>query len=74
MQIDFIDTIFHGFKIWIKSQNLRFGDLSDEITGTPVICEYILRPVDICNFLAASVFGPCCHNRRFKDNGFFCDR
>jgi len=31
MQIDFIDTIFHGVRIWIKSQILRFGDMSDEI-------------------------------------------
>jgi hypothetical protein len=25
-------------------------DTSDEITGIPVICEYTLRAVDICNF------------------------
>jgi hypothetical protein len=25
-------------------------DLSDEITGIPVICEYTLRPVNICSF------------------------
>jgi hypothetical protein len=28
------------------SQAAPFGDTSDEITGIPVICEY----VDICNF------------------------
>jgi hypothetical protein len=27
-----------------------FGDMSDEITGMTVICEYTIRPVDICNF------------------------
>jgi hypothetical protein len=32
------------------SQVLRFGDLSDEITGIPVICEYTLQSVDICSF------------------------
>jgi hypothetical protein len=26
-------------------------DASDEITGIPVIWEYTLRPIDICNFL-----------------------
>jgi hypothetical protein len=25
-------------------------DSSDEITNIPVICEYTLRPVDICSF------------------------
>jgi hypothetical protein len=33
MQIDFIDTIFHGVQIWIKSQILRFGDMSDDLSG-----------------------------------------
>ena len=35
------------------SQTGRIGDLSDEITGMPVICEYTFRPVDICSFLPA---------------------
>ena len=37
MQIDFIDTIFHGVQIWIKSQILRFGDMSDEISRSHII-------------------------------------
>jgi hypothetical protein len=32
-----------------QSQNWPFGDLSDEITGMALICEYTLRPVDICS-------------------------
>jgi len=32
------------------SQVYRFGDTSDENTGVALICEYTLRPVDICNF------------------------
>jgi hypothetical protein len=32
------------------SQIACVGDTSDEITGMPVGCKYILRPVDICNF------------------------
>jgi hypothetical protein len=35
------------------SQVWRFGDTSDEITGIPVVCEYTLRPVDICSFFGS---------------------
>ena len=31
MQIDSIDTIFHGVQIWVKSQILCLGDTSDGI-------------------------------------------
>jgi hypothetical protein len=37
---------------------LCLSDLSDEITSITGICEYALRSVDICNFFAASIFGP----------------
>jgi hypothetical protein len=37
---------------------MRIWDMPDETTGIPVICEYTPRPVDICNFFAASIFGP----------------
>jgi hypothetical protein len=38
------------------SQIVCVGDKSDEITGMPVGCKYILRPVDICNFGLARFF------------------
>jgi len=30
--------------------------MSDKITGMAVICEYTLRPVDICNFCRPGFF------------------
>jgi len=44
-----------------------------EITGIPVICEYTLRPVEICNFLATSIFGPYCQYRSFFYGRISCD-
>jgi len=44
-----------------------------EITGMAVICEYTLRPFDICNFFAASIFGPCCQCGNFGGQRFFVD-
>jgi hypothetical protein len=44
------------------SQIWYFGDLSDEITDVAVICEYTLRPVDICNFCLPRILLVCCHN------------
>jgi hypothetical protein len=42
--------------------DLRFGDLSDEITGITVICEYTLWPVDICSFCRPSSLTLRCQN------------
>jgi hypothetical protein len=39
----------HTPKELAVSQILRFGDMSDEITGIPVICEFTPRPVDAPN-------------------------
>jgi hypothetical protein len=44
-----------------------------EITGIPAICEYTLRPVDTCNFLATSIWGPCRQYRRLFYGRISCD-
>ena len=55
------------------SQIGPFGDMSDDITGMEVICEYTLRSVDICIFWAAAIFGPCCQCGNFGGQRFFVD-
>ena len=47
--------------------------MPDEITGMAVICEYTIRPVDICNFCQPPPLALSCQYSSYLGRRVFCD-